>query len=105
MPSWRAIGNRSGASSTRAGTPSSTLPRMTKTTMLSAMKPAAPPGILAINSASSREKPDGKQRRDRDTGDRADDDQHDARGDRFRHRAGGREQRNELAGFHHARLH
>ena len=26
--------------------------------MLSAMKPAAPPGILAISSASSREKPD-----------------------------------------------
>ena len=38
--------------------PSSTLPRITKATIESAMKPAAPPGTVAIVGGKSREKPD-----------------------------------------------
>ena len=41
-----------------AGMPSSTLPRMMKATIETAMKPAAPPGRLPIALAKLLEKPD-----------------------------------------------
>ena len=41
-----------------AGMPSSTLPRMTKATIDTAIKDAAPPGRPVMAAASAREKPD-----------------------------------------------
>ena len=58
MPTWRAIGNKSGPNSTIAGMPSSTEPSTTNATIDTIMKVAAPPGSPVIAAARSREKPD-----------------------------------------------
>ena len=58
MPSARAAGNSNGPSSTMAGMPSSTEPRMVKATIDTAMKPARPPGTAVTASTSDWLKPD-----------------------------------------------